>query len=429
MKVLLEEMAKPFLIRIIEEDKDAITKRLDGIWATKKDEIVLDGFRKGKVPQAIAEKTLGFQTLYKDYIDELILKALNRLSLESEVTVVDIQQVVPEKLDKNGIIMQAVGYLKPEVLELDYTNLEVKKLSDSPTSKEIEDQILLLQEQTSSLEPVNDRGVEWNDHLTISFVGSLDGVPFQGGSASNHQVQLLKTSFIPGFGEKILGLKKNESISFPIKFPENYHAANLAGKDTVFDLTVHEIKTKKTLDSKLLLASHFGFETEEDFVDEVAKSLENKKREHNQSKTETEIVLKLLERAKIAPIPSSMVHKRVGQILASEAAKANLTTEEYLKKRNLDEGTFEHLNYHIALRDLKVQLILDYIAIKEKFLVSEEERETFLSEESKKVGYSVEQLKRAYSSEQLDIQIKLRKSYDFLLERANYLEGTSDEGN
>ena len=83
--------------------------------------------------------------------------------------------------------MQAVGYLKPEVLELDYTNLEVKKLSDSPTSKEIEDQILLLQEQTSSLEPVNDRGVEWNDHLTISFVGSLDRVPFQGGSASNHK--------------------------------------------------------------------------------------------------------------------------------------------------------------------------------------------------------------------------------------------------
>lgn len=423
MKVLLEEMAKPFLIRIIEEDKEAIAQKLDKIWNSKKEEISLDGFRKGKVPQAVAEKSFGFQALYKDYIDELILNALNRLSLENAITVVDIQQVIPEKLDKNGIIMQAVGYLKPEVLELDYFNLAIQKPTNKPTPKEIEDQVALLTEQSSSFVEIVDRGVEWGDFVTMSFIGSLDGVPFQGGSVSKQQFQLLKSSFIPGFGEAILNLKSGEDTSFQVRFPENYHATNLAGKEVRFDLSVHGIKQKTTLDDKQALAKHFGFQTTEELVEEISKSLELKKAEYNQSKAETEIVLKLLERAKIAPIPSSMVHKRIQQILVSEASRVNLSTEEYLKKRNMDEATFEHANYHVALRDLKVQLILDYISIKEGFEVSDEEREQYLIEESKKTNYNLEQLKNVYSKEQLNIQIKLRKSYDFLLAKADSLEG------
>ena len=229
MKAVLEEMAQPYLIRIIEEDKEAISSKLNEIWSSKKNSVMLDGFRKGKVPQNLAEQKLGFENLYRPYIDELIQDAINKVNNENEVTIMDLQQIVPEKLDKNGIVMQAVAYLKPTVSELDYSKVEVTKLDNEATDEEVSLQLSSLQEQNALVAPVTDRGVEFGDIVVLSYEGSLPDdkgtlVPFEGGKAENQQLTLTQGAFIPGFGEEIIGMKTNEDKVFTVTFPENYGA-------------------------------------------------------------------------------------------------------------------------------------------------------------------------------------------------------------
>lgn len=421
MKVILEEMAQPYLIRIIEESKDEIASKLDQVWRTKKDGLMLDGFRKGHVPQSVAEKMMGFTGLYKEYIDELLTGAIDRLSSEQSATVIDLQQVIPEKLSKDGIIMQAVAYLKPKVLELDYSNVVVSKSDSTISEEEVLQRLEGLRQQHQISTPITDRGVQFGDTITITFVGSLNGVPFEGGKAQRQQVTLNQGTFIPGFGEAIVDMQPGTQKTFPVTFPKDYHAAHLAGKETSFDLMVHDIcvRTLPALDDEF--AKTLNYSSKEELLSSAKKELEDELNAYNRSRTETEICNELLVRAKIAPIPTSMVQKRVEQLLQQELATYNLSETEYLKKRNIDKATFERAYYQQALKDLKIQLILDYVATQEKLESSEEERVEYLKGEADRLGYTLDQVTKMVATNQVDTQVKLRKAYDILLDKVMYV--------
>jgi trigger factor len=423
MKVVLEELAQPYLIRIIEDNKDAITERLDQVWNTKKNSIVLDGFRKGHVPQNIAEKSYGFQTLYKEYIDEVVSTAIARINAENNVTVIDLQQVIPEKLDKQGIVMQAVAYLKPSVASLDYSNVEIVRLDSEVTEQEVNMQLMQLQEQNATLVPIVDRPVAYGDLIVISYVGSMGGVPFPGGTATRQQVPFTSTSFIAGFGEAVVGMTPGESKEFNVTFPTEYHAKNLAGKEATFDLTVHEIKVKSlpSLDDEFAVTC--GFSSFEELNNKTRGDIQTKKLAYNKSKMETEICLELLQRAKMSPIPQTMIQRRLTNLLQQELNTYGITEQEYLKQRNLDKNDFERAYYQVALRDIKIQLILDYIATAEDLQITEEEQAQYLKEESERLGYTIDQISTMVTTEQLTSQVKLRKAYDYLLTNARYVDG------
>lgn len=422
MKAFLEEMAQPYLIRIIEEDKGTIQTKLAEIWNSKKDSIMMDGFRKGKVPQDVAEKKYGFENLYRPYIDELLHTAIDNVNSENNVTIMDLQQVYPEKLSKDGIVMQAVAYLKPSVTELDYSNVEVTKLDNNPTEDEINAQIEALRQQQALIVPITDRPVQFGDIVVVSYIGYLDGTPFQGGQASKQQLTLVEKSFIPGFGEQIVGMTPNETKNFEVTFPENYHAENLKGKTTTFDLTLHEIKVKDLpeLDDEFAITN--GSDTFANFKTSLVEGLVQKKAQFNQSKTETEICLELVKRVKVSPIPQAMIQKRLDTLLQQEAHNVSLSAEDYLTQRKITKEVFDRTYYQVALRDLKVQLILDYVATQENLVVSEEERSDYLTAEADRLGYSLEQIKNMASVDQIDAQVRLRKAYDYLLANATYVE-------
>jgi len=425
MKVSLEQMAQPFLIRIIEEDKDVIASKLGAIWNTKKDAITLDGFRKGKVPQNIAEKTMGFQALYKDYIDEVITSAVAKINRDNGVTVVDLQQVIPEQLDKEGIVMQAVAYLKPAVVDLDYNDIPVSKPDAAVSEQELTTQTNEYREQSALIVPITDRGVQYGDLLVVSYVGSIGGVPFQGGTASRQQIQLSEGSFIPGFGEQILGMNTGETKTFLVTFPEQYQAAQLAGKEASFDITVHEVKVKKLPDLDDDLAITCGFATLDEMKQKVSEGLSARKAQYAQSKTETEICLELVRRATISPLPATMVQKRLMGILQQEASQSGMSEKDYLKSRNVDQNAFDRAYYQLAVRDLKIQLVLDYVATTEMVVVSDDERNAYVASEADRLGYTVDQVKGMTSQDQLDSQVKLRKAYDLLLTKVTYTESTN----
>lgn len=436
MKVTLEELAQPHLIRIIEEDKDKILEKTNKIWNSRKDSIMMDGFRKGKVPQDLVEKKEGFQNLYAPYISELLTEAVNQVNDNYDVVVADMpqEQIYPEQLGKEGIVIQAVAYLKPKVLELDYSNITVTKLDSTATEQEVTAQLSQLQEQHAIMSPVTDRGVEFGDIVVISYTGyqtddSGNEIPFKGGSASKQKLLLQENSFIPGFGEEIVSMSPDQSKSFNVTFPEEYQAKNLAGKTCKFDLTLHEIQKKHLPELDDEFAKTCGKDTLEQLKTETTQAITTRKKDYNQTKTETEICLELVKRASISPLPQSMIQKRLGSILQQESGNVGMSAEEYLQRSKTDQATFNRKYYHIAVRDLKVQLLLDYVAESEKVEITEQDRTEYLTSEADRTGYTMEQLNTMVTQTQVDSQVRLRKAYDILLEQANYQEPVSETTN
>lgn len=420
MKTHFEELAQPYLIRIVEEDKEAIAKEINKIWAERKDHIIIDGFRKGKVPQDLAEKQMGFTTLYKTYFDKMIMDAIEDVNKENDITVMDLQQVVPEKLDRTGIVMQAIVYLKPGIKELDYSNVKATKLPVEVTDQEVDQHIETLRNQQALIAPITDRGVEFEDILVMSFTGYLNGKPFKGGQASNQSVLLKQTSFIPGFGEQVIGMKAGEIKTITVKFPENYHAADLAGKEATFDIVVHELKTKHLPQLDDDFATTNNATNMEQMKENIKLAIVQEKQKSNQAKIETEICLELVNRAKIEPIPQTMVQKRLDNLLSQEANNAGQKPDEYLSQRNIDRNMFDRAYYNLAVRDLKIQIVLDYVAVKENLTATQEEKEKYLLDEAERTGYMIDQLKKLVNDDQIMVQLRMRKAYDYLLASAIY---------
>jgi trigger factor len=355
-----------------------------------------------------------------------VVKAISDANKQNNITIMDVQQVHPEKLDKDGIVMQAVVYLKPIVEELDYTNLKATKLPNEASTEEVEAQINQFREQAALLAPVTDRPVQFGDMVVISYVGSQADkagklIPFQGGTATRQQLTLLESSFIPGFGEQIVGMTPDQTKTFTVTFPEKYHAANLAGKQATFELTLHEIKVKNLPDVDNDFAATYSASSVEELKQNIAKSISEKKAQFNQSKTETEVCLELVKRAKISPIPQSMIQRRLETLLQQESGAVGLGPDAYLQQRKLTRDSFERAYYSVAIRDLKVQLILDHIATAGNFTVSDEEREEYCKSQSTRSGYTVQQIKEMIPSDQLDSQVRVRKAYDYLLGKVEFV--------
>jgi len=428
MKILLEDMAQPYLLRIIEEDKEAIKNRTTSIWESKRDDIMLEGFRKGHVPQHVAEGKFGFSTLYESYVNQLILDSIEKVRSEQGKTVVDLQQVYPEKLSKEGIVLQAIAYLKPSV-EVDYTYLQVERKDTSSSAEEVAKELASMQESASVLVPVVDRGLNFGDTVIMSFAGSINGVPFDGGTASNQRITLQTNSFIPGFSEQLLGLNSGESATISVTFPTDYRVSGLAGQNAQFDVSIHEIYTRQIPE----LNDDFAKEQNHSSLAELAAKVEQdivaRKAEVTRAETESVLVTQLLSKAAISPIPQTMIERYLNQMLQQQLAGVNMTEEQFFKKANSSKEQFNQTYYHIAKRDIKVQLILDYIAAKENFVVSSEERDAYLASEAARLGLAVSSLVDMTTTEQIDSRVKMRKAYDYLLENAVYVDANDMQGN
>lgn len=420
MKTTFEEMAQPYLLRIVEDNKEAITEGLAQVWKTKKQHIKLDGFRPGAVPQNIAEAKYGFQNLYDSYINEVVVEAIKQAEKDNDVTIVDVQQIYPEKLDKEAIVMQAVTYVRPTVT-VDYSNLKVDQKELTVSEDLIDMQLEQVREGQALLVPILDRGVELGDTLTISFEGSINGVPFKGGTASRQTYVLQENTFIPDFVTGLLGMQVEETRTVSVTFPENYGVETLAGKETSFELTVHEISRRDLPSLDDDFAKTAGFDSLQEMKDATRQELANRQRELHQAETETALVTQLLGKAEISPMPQVMVKRYLDQMLQQQLSQTGLSEKDFFEKSNGSKEQFESTYYNIARRDLKVQLILDYIARNEGFVISNEEHETYVKDEATRLGMSPGDLKDLVPKPQIESRILMRKAYDYLLNNAEYV--------
>ena len=217
--------------------------------------IAIPGFRKGKAPLNIVEKFYGAEIFYEDAFNEIVPEIYENALKDNKIEAVTKPEIDVVQMEKGkDLIFTATVSEKPEVKLGKYKGVSVEKVEYKVTEEDIEKSLTAKQEQNSRIVSVTDRAVETKDITVIDFDGSVDGVHFEGGKAEKYELEIGSNSFIPGFEDQIIGMKIDEEKDINVKFPEDYFSKELAGKDAVFAVKLHEIKRKElpTLDDELL---------------------------------------------------------------------------------------------------------------------------------------------------------------------------------
>ena len=230
----------------IEVDAKEVNNSIDAAFKKVVKTINVPGFRKGKMPRPLFEQRFGIESLYQDALDIILPKAYGEAIDEAGIFPVAHPEIDIEKFEKNAnLIFTAKVTVKPEVKLGEYKGLAVEKVETTVTDEDVENELKSLQERQAELVVKEEGTVENGDTAVIDFEGFVDGEAFEGGKGENYSLAIGSGTFIPGFEEQVIGLKSGESKDVEVSFPEEYHAAELAGKPATFKVTVHEIKTKE----------------------------------------------------------------------------------------------------------------------------------------------------------------------------------------
>ena len=243
--------------------------------------ISVPGFRKGKAPRHIIEKMYGKGVFFEEAINNLLPAEYDAALSESGIEAVSAPEIDIESIDENGVAVIATVKTKPEVKVGEYKGIEVKRTVEAVSAEEVEEELKKVQQRNSRELEITDRAAEDGDTVVIDYSGSVDGVKFDGGTAEKQTLVLGSNSFIPGFEAQVVGHSIGESFDINVKFPEEYHAAELAGKDAVFAIVLHEIKKTELPE----LDDEFARDVSEfDTLDEYKADIEAKLKESKEKK-------------------------------------------------------------------------------------------------------------------------------------------------
>ena len=383
----------------------------------------IPGFRKGKAPYQIVEKTYGAQIFYEDAFNEIAGDAYAKALEENKVEAVSKPEIDLVQIEKGkDLIFTAVVSTKPEVTLGKYKGIEVKKIEYNVSDEDVEHELSHMAEKNARLVSVEDRPVESGDITTIDFEGFVDGKAFEGGKAENHELTIGSNTFIPGFEDQIIGMKLEQEKDINVKFPEEYFSANLAGKDATFKIKLHEIKKKEMPEINDELAKDVS---EFDTIDELKKSIREKQEEQNKTKakyeTEDEIINAVCDKAKV-DIPSGMIEMEIDNMardIETRLSYQGMKLEQYLQMMNKTMEDFRSENREQAEKTIKSRLVLEAVEKAENIEVTEDEISAKIKEMAENYGRKEEEVKDnpeliKYVGENL----KAEKTINFLVENA-----------
>ena len=384
----------------------------------------IPGFRKGKAPMQIVEKYYGPEIFYEDAFNEVAQEALEEAVKENKLDVVSRPEVDVKQMEKGkDLIFTVVMQTKPEAEVSKYKGIEIKKVEYNVTDEDVEHELHHMQEHNSRLISVDDRAVESGDTTTIDFEGSVDGVPFEGGKAENYDLEIGSNTFIPGFEDQIIGMKIDEEKDVKVKFPEEYFSKELAGKDAVFKVKLHEIKKKELPE----LDDEFAKDVSEfDTLDELKADIKAKQEKQNEEKakyeTQDAVIKALCEKTKVE-IPSGMVEMEVENMLKDfeqRLAYQGLNLEQYFKMMGKTEEEVKKEYEPQAIEGIKSRLALEAVIKAEKIEATDKEVEDKMKEMAKNYGKENDEefLKNENVRNYIKQGLESEKAIDFLVKNA-----------
>lgn len=384
----------------------------------------IPGFRKGKAPMQIVEKYYGSEIFYEDAFNEVAQETLEEAVEENKLDVVSRPEVDVKQMEKGkDLIFTVVMQTKPEAEVSKYKGIEIKKVEYNVTDEDVEHELHHMQEHNSRLISVDDRAVESGDTTTIDFEGSVDGVPFEGGKAENYDLEIGSNTFIPGFEDQIIGMKIDEEKDVKVKFPEEYFSKELAGKDAVFKVKLHEIKKKELPE----LDDEFAKDVSEfDTLDELKADIKAKQEKQNEEKakyeTQDAVIKALCEKTKVE-IPSGMVEMEVENMLKDfeqRLAYQGLNLEQYFKMMGKTEEEVKKEYEPQAIEGIKSRLALEAVIKAEKIEATDKEVEDKMKEMAKNYGKENDEefLKNENVRNYIKQGLESEKAIDFLVKNA-----------
>ena len=371
----LENNMAKLTIEVAAEEFVAATAKA---YNKNKNQISVQGFRKGKAPQAIIEKLYGASIFYEDAANDLIPGAYEAAAKESGLDITSYPSIDVVQVDKGKpFIFTAEVALRPEVELGEYKGVEIEKVSAEVTEEDIEAEIKKVQEQNAR-EVTVDRPAENGDTVMIDYEGSVDGELFEGGSAEGYGLVLGSGSFIPGFEDQLIGASAGSDVDVHVTFPEAYHADDLAGKEALFKVKVHEVKTKDypIVDDEFA-QDVSDFDTLEEYKEDLKKSLAEKKAQEAKAEKQQKVMDVVVGNAKM-DIPEAMVRKSTDDMMnqyAQELAAQGLSMDVYFKYTGMTPQQLAEQLKPQALANIKNRLVLDAIVAAENIEITDEEIE------------------------------------------------------
>ncbi|MBP9499869.1 MAG: trigger factor [Peptostreptococcaceae bacterium] len=407
-------------------DAQSFDKACKDAYNKNKTKFNVQGFRKGKAPMSIVEKFYGEGVFFEDAVNTLFPDAFEAAVKEHDLDTVARPEIDVEEIGKGkNLVIIADVAVKPEITLGEYKNLTVEKPDSEVSDEEVEKEIEAMREQNARFVTVEDREVKEKDMLLIDFNGKVDGVEFEGGQAENYSIIVGSNTFIPGFEEQLVGMKLNEEKDLSVKFPEEYHAENLAGKDAVFTVKVNEIKEKELPELDDEFAKDVSeFDTLEDLKADVKAKLQKTKDEYADRELENKLVKMAAENATVE-IPEAMIDSQVENMVYDfeyQLKYQGLDLENYLKFTNMSiEGLKEQMRPDAKSRVLN-SLVIEAISKSENIESTEEDLEQELAKMAESYKMEVDKLKSTLRPSDMDYikdTVVARKTVEFIKGNAN----------
>ena len=383
----------------------------------------IPGFRKGKAPFNIVERMYGDEIFYEDAFNELVPSIYEKEIEDNKIEAVSRPDIHIVNMKKGeDLIFTAIVQTRPEVNLGKYKGIELKKVEYPVTDEDVEHELAHMQEHNARTITVEDRAVKEKDIAVIDFEGFVDGKAFEGGKAEKHELEIGSKTFIPGFEEQVIGMKKDEERDIKVKFPEDYFSKDLAGKDATFKVKVHEIKEKKLPE----LDDEFAKDVSEfDTLKELKASIKEKKEAQNleRAKQETEkLAIEAVSAETKIDIPSGMIETEIDAMLRDmeqQLSYQGISLDQYLHMINKTRADIEESYKEQATKNVKSRLILEEIIKTEKLEASDEEVAEKIKEMATSYGKKEEELnKNEALKEYIGNNIKTEKAIELIVKNA-----------
>ena len=397
-------------------------KALNQAYLKDRSKINVPGFRKGKAPRAVIERMYGEGVFYDDALDAIFPALYAEAIKEHNIDVVDRPQVDVQEIGAGKELkFTAEVFVRPDVTLGEYKNLTVEvEPKEVVTEDEIQARISQDQQKGARTIDVTDRGVDYTDTVNLDYAGSVDGVPFEGGTAQGQTLKIGSGAFIPGFEEQMVGMTVGEEKDLNVTFPEKYQAKELAGKAATFQCKVHEVKEKEVPAMDDEFAKDVSeFDTLKDLKADLKKKITEERQKDADRVFEENLMNQVAENI-TADIPDVMVENQAHQYLDNFKAQISrqFPYEEYKKMTGMDDAKLLEEAKEPALRQVKMDLATAAIIKAENIEASDEDVEAEFAKMAEQFGMDVEMVKKYLSKEQVHDQILTQKAVAVVVDSA-----------
>lgn len=395
--------------------------------------ITIPGFRKGKAPMQIVEKYYGKEIFFEDAFNEIAPEAMEEAVKESKLDVVGRPDIEVTKIAKGEeLVFVATMSIKPEVIVKKYKGIEIEKIEYNVTDEDIEHELTHMQEHNSRMISVEDRNVEDGDFATIDYLGTVNDVAFEGGTAENHELEIGSNTFIPGFESQVIGMEIGEEKDINVTFPKEYFSEDLAGSEAVFKVKVNAIKTKELPKVDDEFAKDVSeFETLKDLKNNIKENKQKENEEKAKFEKEEAVIKEICKDLEV-DIPEAMIDLETDNMLQDIESKLSyqgLTLDQYLGMMNKQRDDIKEEYKEQAIASIKSRLAIESITKQEKIEVSDSDIDEKLKEMAKNYGKEADEsfMNNENVKDYIKKGLAAEKTLKFLVENAKVVAKAKEE--